>query len=174
MKLFNKVRTSSEQYPNRRDYRNLVFIFMGLLVIITAVVSTSLLNHQKPSTFTELLDETMRGTAIESISILEYSYSTPPHKHNMFTTDKETIGHIINLLTDLQLQGDSNAASNTIKAEYNISIGNSDGLMLGMVLSDGGLLDTYDFVTSKSAGRFLVLNEFNYDAIEHLLEQESQ
>ena len=87
MKLFNKVRTSSEQYPNRRDYRNLVFIFMGLLVIITAVVSTSLLNHQKPSTFTELLDETMRGTAIESISILEYSYSTPPHKHNMFTTD---------------------------------------------------------------------------------------
>lgn len=175
MNITSNTLSGSGSHSNQRKDRKLIYICVGILILLIAIViGSTALQSNNPSSFSEMLDDVMRGTEIESIHILEYSFSTPSHKHSLYTKDQDTIAYILSRLTDLQIKEDPDTKSNHERTAYHFSISNANGLMLGVVLSDGGILDSYDYVTGNSAGRYLVLNEFDFDAIERLLEQESK
>ena len=165
MNITSNTLSGSGSHSNQRKDRKLIYICVGILILLIAIViGSTALQSNNPSSFSEMLDDV----------ILEYSFSTPSHKHSLYTKDQDTIAYILSRLTDLQIKEDPDTKSNHERTAYHFSISNANGLMLGVVLSDGGILDSYDYVTGNSAGRYLVLNEFDFDAIERLLEQESK
>ncbi|MGZ9583830.1 hypothetical protein [Paenibacillus marinisediminis] len=150
--------------------KKLVFILISLLSI-SVIAALIQFNNKKATLFSELLNDAMRGTEIVSININEYKIVEPFHDHHLFETDKEKIKVIYDMLADLRIKEDPDAKTNIKRTAYNIAFSNSDRLMFAIVITDGGSLDSYDYVKGKSAVEYRILSEFDYDKIERLFDQ---